>query len=507
MATLGSIRAAIFPAAVSAKPLTPSELEREVSWARVLPARTARADALDVGELAILAGADLAAAIQDDAAAEELAGNLATARIAAVLLCGDQPGEALDGPVALAIDAVAAAAEREDLVAFRLVPGDAHALERSAIAFLVNQRAEMDRRAAELDGQLTRLALSGGGLSTLAAAIGEFVGRAVAIENPGGDALEVYAPSQPLSAAAAAARYLSRTLGSVAALRVVIPATPGERGSGGRLLLLGDEPANEVERVVAERAAGVLGLELARAAAADQAREELRRGEPLPADGPPWIVLMARQPRRDRDGGPDDGADRERIRAGVRAIAPARRLLLRGSAESVELRMVAAAPADDPAGATLAKDIAAYLGQTVAVSRPFPDAGGRPAAEAAARTTLEAAEALSEPPPVAYATRLPAYLLLGNLHNIPYGSRQATALLAPLLEGRRSSRKQRLETLRALLDAGGPGEAAASLQVHRNTIAYRIDAIERETGWDLQDPELRLALQIAIRIIGGGPLR
>jgi DNA-binding PucR family transcriptional regulator len=40
--------------------------------------------------------------------------------------------------------------------------------------------------------------------------------------------------------------------------------------------------------------------------------------------------------------------------------------------------------------------------------------------------------------------------------------------------------------------------------VHRNTVAYRIEAIQRETGWDLRDPDLRLALQLAIRIVGAG---
>ena len=162
--------------------------------------------------------------------------------------------------------------------------------------------------------------------------------------------------------------------------------------------------------------------------------------------------------------------------------------------------MVAAVAPDDAGGAALATEIAAYLGRTVALSRPFPDAGSRPAAEAAARSTLEAAEAMGQPPRLAYAARLPAYQLLGSLDQIPGGSRQARLLLAPLLASRPVTRRQRLETLRAVLDSGGLGEAAAVLGVHRNTIAYRIEAIERETGWNLHDPDLRLALRVAIRI-------
>jgi DNA-binding PucR family transcriptional regulator len=59
----------------------------------------------------------------------------------------------------------------------------------------------------------------------------------------------------------------------------------------------------------------------------------------------------------------------------------------------------------------------------------------------------------------------------------------------------------RLETLRVVLDRPGLAEAAAALGVHRNTIAYRIRRIESLGGWDLQDPELRLSLAVAVRIV------
>jgi DNA-binding PucR family transcriptional regulator len=39
------------------------------------------------------------------------------------------------------------------------------------------------------------------------------------------------------------------------------------------------------------------------------------------------------------------------------------------------------------------------------------------------------------------------------------------------------------------------------LGVHRNTVAYRVRRIESLGGWDLQDPELRLSLAIAVRIV------
>ena len=155
----------------------------------------------------------------------------------------------------------------------------------------------------------------------------------------------------------------------------------------------------------------------------------------------------------------------------------------------------------DPDGAGIGGRIGAFLGRLVAVSRPFDDAAGRSAAESDARATLEAAEGLASPPPLARADRLPAYRLLGNLHNVPDGTRQARALLAPLLRGRPDVRRERLATLRAVLDEPGLAEAADALGVHRNTVAYRVRRIEEATGWRLADPELRFPLALALRLV------
>ena len=199
--------------------------------------------------------------------------------------------------------------------------------------------------------------------------------------------------------------------------------------------------------------------------------------------------------------GPDDIAAREETRAEIRLLVSPRRLTLRGTSESLELRLVAAAPPDDPDGLTMAERLATFLRRTVAVSRPFDEPGGRPAAEAAARATLEAVDALDAPPLVARASRLPAYRLLGNLHNLPDGLPQARELLAPILVGPAATQGSRLATLRAVLETASLGEAAARLGVHRNTIAYRVKRLERLGGWDLADPDLRFALGLATRVV------
>jgi DNA-binding PucR family transcriptional regulator len=173
----------------------------------------------------------------------------------------------------------------------------------------------------------------------------------------------------------------------------------------------------------------------------------------------------------------------------------------------VEYRLVIALARNHSGGPSPALDlrlpdlVATTLGRTVAVSTPFARVADRPAAEAEARTTLEAALALPEPPAVARADRLPAYRLLGAMHNLPDGARLAAAMLAPLLVGRPDVRRERVQTIREYLERGGVNEAAQALGVHRNTVAYRLRRIEAATGWQLTDPELRVPLSIAVRLV------
>ena len=176
MASLYDLHRALFP---SARPLGSAELsaeraEREVGWVRVLKPRVPAFEALESGDLALIPGAALAVVAPGTAQIEELAVALARARVPAVLLVeGDAGSEALS--------ALGAAVSTAGLTALQLGRVDPVALERSVIGFLVNRRAELDRRAADLESQLARFALLGRGLDMQAATIGSFLGRAVVI--------------------------------------------------------------------------------------------------------------------------------------------------------------------------------------------------------------------------------------------------------------------------------------------------------------------------------------
>jgi DNA-binding PucR family transcriptional regulator len=90
---------------------------------------------------------------------------------------------------------------------------------------------------------------------------------------------------------------------------------------------------------------------------------------------------------------------------------------------------------------------------------------------------------------------------VGNVRSLPNGARQAQELLDPILVGRPEVQRERLDTLRAVLGSPSLNEAAARLGVHRNTVAYRVARLEELADWDLADPDLRFALELAIRVV------
>ena len=512
----------------------PAWPDPEIAWVRVLRARIPALEGLEAGDFAIVPDSVLSALASGPADPLAVVAELTRVGVSAILLVAEDPG----GPIASPL--VEAARARSTPV-LRVPAADPGALERSLVGYLVNRRAELDRQAAQVDAAVERLALEGRGLEAMAGAVGASLGRAIVIEDERGLAVTIHAPATVPGAAAAATRYLAQP--RQAALRVALPGA-------GSLALLGPQPVSDLDRAVAERVAPLLALEMGRQVLARRPRGS-GRAESLPADGPPWVVVIGRQIVPGEDA---PAEERERRRERLARLAPPRRLLLRGDATSVDYRLVAALPPDDPRGIALASRIASTIGRDVAASRPFARPEERSAAEAEARATLEASEAIpaareapqsisrasigsdgsdglgaapssggsrvvptapsrrgarvvpatqsSVGPRVVLAERLAAYRMLGDLHNLPNGPRLAGALLAPLLAGGSAATKaQRLATLRAVLEHPGAAAAAEALGIHRNTLLYRIVRIEERTGWRLDDPDLRLALAIAVRLV------
>ena len=468
-----------------------------ITWVRVMREGVPVFDALEPGDLVIAPAPALTAVAPGRAELDELAASLAAVPVSGVLLPDGTPDTA---------KAIAGAGVPVVVVART----DPTALERSVVGYIVARGAELERQAALLEAELRRRALDGAGAAGLLATVAGFLGRALALEGGGGEAIAVHVPAHVPGAAADAAAYQvgsrharrARSDANAVVLRVPMPAAHGVAGA---IVVLGAAQPSELAVVTLPRVAGLVALELAREEAVRAAADRARHAETMPSAGPPWVVAVARQ--REPGGSDDEPAAREareQMRRAVRLLAPARRMSLRGDADSIEVRAVIAVDpvgGPDPDGRIAAAGFAGVVGRVVALSRPFGNPSERPAAEAEARATLEAAERLPDPGTVVVAARLATYRLLGALHQLADGPRLAQAVLEPLLASRADVRREHLATLGAYLDGGGVGEAATTLGIHRNTVTYRLRRIEALTGWDLTDPDLRLALRMALRLV------
>ena len=79
----------------------------------------------------------------------------------------------------------------------------------------------------------------------------------------------------------------------------------------------------------------------------------------------------------------------------------------------------------------------------------------------------------------------------------------ALARLAPLAELRPAPRERLTESLTAWLDCQGRvDETARALDVHPQTVRYRLNQLREVFGSALDDPQARFELALALRVRG-----
>ena len=78
----------------------------------------------------------------------------------------------------------------------------------------------------------------------------------------------------------------------------------------------------------------------------------------------------------------------------------------------------------------------------------------------------------------------------------------ALRLLQPLLDYDERHGASLVSTLTAYLDAGGsPTATARTLNLHINSLYYRLQRLRELGKFDLDDPEVRFELQLALRVL------
>jgi DNA-binding PucR family transcriptional regulator len=124
-----------------------------------------------------------------------------------------------------------------------------------------------------------------------------------------------------------------------------------------------------------------------------------------------------------------------------------------------------------------------------------------PASRAATERALDIVARRGDAAPVTHIDAIRAEVVLDELLELA-GTRPSLrgGPLAALAEIDRDG--SRLATLRAYLDAHGDAAAAARrLDVHVNTLRYRLRRVVELTGLDLTDPDERLVAELQLRLV------
>lgn len=93
------------------------------------------------------------------------------------------------------------------------------------------------------------------------------------------------------------------------------------------------------------------------------------------------------------------------------------------------------------------------------------------------------------------------YRLLGRLENIPAVVEFTKQVIGPLAQYDEQHRSALVQTIDAYFNHhGNISQTAESLFIHRNTLLYRLDRIQELTGHKLDQANMRLALQLALKL-------
>ncbi len=409
-------------------------------------------------------------------------------------------------------------------------------LEQQVLRYIVDERAELHERAQDLHRQLSELALAGRGLPALLARLHELTGVPVMLERDSGldyvgggrlaesaaaaialerPALEEWLREVPLSAFDPPVALRPLVHGQA---RLIAPILVQGSIAGFLSLLGSDGELGEMHRLAVGRAAHACAIELVRARAARDARDEVEEEllDVLTA-GRPGSHQAARE-RAKRKGfdvdasylmiaaEPAEAGLAPRIRAAwERQLATMRLSALVRERGEAALALVSLAGRRAPEPRSLVE----HLHRVARASANGPVAlgfgGVRSGASEVAAGAREAEQALTMgrrlfgPDSATAFNDLGLYRMLYALQQLPEMRAFRDDALARLFSKDRAG--VLLQTLGAYLATNGsPTDAAERLHLHRNTVLYRLGRIEDLLGVDLRNAEVRLSLHLALKI-------
>jgi PucR family transcriptional regulator, purine catabolism regulatory protein len=515
-------------------------LGNAATWARLLRARPTSLGRIEQGEIWLLSAAALQL-LGDQRSIARMVRDMGQAGVVAFVT-----SEPLGAEVHAEADAACVPVLR--------VPNDSSLaeIEKSIVGVLIDRDRAITQRVQEVFERMLATLVEDRGLELISNIVAEVTGKAVyLLDEHFQPTLQTGGGEQSVDALAEVRRrHWEGLLGNVSERLIVVRLASGAtavalrpltlRGAvEGYLALLG--PADDFvdfDHQVADRAASVLAIELAKQSAVVEARLRLQGdflSDLLDSPTPPEDALLERVRRlgydlsrphlvfvlRPRENGATNGS--AGARGSQRFVDAARRrlvltdvtTLLRERDGSIQVLMPCppeVEPADADAGVAWVERLRASLEESLApdslsvvagVGRtPGPDTTTYAAMREATRAADIAASMTSDSPAALHFARLGALRLIFHLADNPELRAFQRDVLGPLESSDAARRSEFVRTLDAFLRAGGNHmRAARGLNVHRNTLIYRLERIQELLGGtDLEDPEARLNLQLALKI-------
>jgi PucR family transcriptional regulator, purine catabolism regulatory protein len=517
-------------------------LGNAVTWARLLRARPASLGRIEQGEIWLLSAAALQL-VGDPRSVARMIRDMGQAGVVAFVT-----PEALSPEVHAQADAAATPVLR--------VPTDSPLteVERTIVSVLVDRDRAISQRVQEVYERLLSTLIEDRGLELISSIVAEVTGKAVYLLD------EHFQPTVQTGGNERAAEALADVrrrqweglLGNVSERLIVVRSLgAGEptavalrpltlRGAvEGYLALVGTaDDFVDFDHQGADRAASVLAIELAKQSAVVEARlrsqgdflTDLLDNAVAPDDAllerarrlgydltRPHLVFVLRPRDSEATSGPAGARGRQRFVDATRRrlVLADMTTLLREHDGSIQVLMpcpVDVEPTDADAGVAWVERLRSSLEDSLTPESLSVVAGvGRtPGVEttpyAAMREATRAADIAASmgaaSPAALHFARLGALRLIFHLADNPELRAFQRDVLGPLETSDAARRSEFVRTLEAFLRAGGNHmRAARDLNVHRNTLIYRLERIQELLGGtNLEDPETRLNLQLALKI-------
>jgi PucR family transcriptional regulator, purine catabolism regulatory protein len=441
--------------------------------------------------------------------------------------------------------AVTVANERQ--VSLLSLPEDSSltGVERAVNTLIVNQTAQMNQRAMEIQRQLTRLAAENRDLNSLLQLMARATAKPVVIHDDAGVVMSQVFPS--VARRGTSGRSLVQSLPYSAfqswlnreapKLDGAIVASPigyttvlkVEKRVAGYLSMVDNrDTLDDFDRLVLTYGADVCAIEMAKnraiASAVEQARGDWVQmwlsGTPADDDllatraqqagfdaGSVYIVAVFRAITKAGTTLPleslislvrDDMARRQ-ISGAVGQYVDVIVVLypLENQTQMARVRLIVEEVRAQLATRTPSGLVGAGISRTASGLSTLRDAYRE------AKDALSIANELGDREQSTFYGDLKLYQLLLALkeHNLEHLRRFFSGTLAPLVDHDDRKQGDLVRTLDGFFEANGNlAKAATELDVHRNTLVYRLERITELTGLDLNDADNRLILHLALKI-------